>query len=888
MLQKNGVIVRSIRALQGPNLYAYMPVLHIVLDVGAYEEKPSSDFPGFVERLVNWLPGLEKHECSLKRPGGFIERLRRGTYLAHISEHITLELQNLMGFDVTFGRARGTGERGVYNVVIAYREKEPAEAAFNTALALTLAAMHDEPFDVEGELERLKDMADEYRLGPSTAAIVAAARDCNIPVLRLTPKGSLVQLGYGIHQKRILASETSMTSAIAVEACQEKPLTNQMLRTVGVPVPAGSVARSTEQAWEIAQEIGLPVVVKPEAGNQGKGVSVNLTSEDEIRGAYEIASQFDRRVLVEKYIEGSDFRMLVVDGKLVAAARREPAHVVGDGQHTITELVELVNRDPRRREGHSAVLSRIRLDEAACLVLQQQNLTVDSIPEPNQIVRLRMNSNLSTGGTATDVTDEVHPQNVRLAELAAQILALDVAGIDIVCKDITRPISEQGGAVVEVNAAPGLRMHLAPTQGKPRDVGKPIIEMLYPGTSPSRIPIIAITGTNGKTTVTRLVSHMYETAHWVVGMTTTEGTYINQERILVGDCSGPQSARAVLLHPNVEVAVLETARGGILREGLAFDWCSVGVVTNVTSDHLGLKGIHTLDDLARVKQVVIENVHRDGAAVLNADDPLVAEMAAATRAEIIYFSMSPSNHIIEAHRAEGSRCVYVEDNAIVIATESKSQTLVELERVPFTKGGKIPFQVQNALAATAAAWGAGLNPAMIVRALTTFVTDMKTVPGRFNVMDLNGIELILDYGHNLAAMKALGEAAKGLGERRTVMVMTLPGDRRDEDLIATFEATFPFVDAYVLQDQKDLRGRSPMEVPYLLQQHLPADVPYVFAADQYEGAFKAMQMVRPGDRLILIADIVDDVIEVLRSMADPKSDEAECLAPLSAVFSGGH
>lgn len=448
----------------------------------------------------------------------------------------------------------------MYCLVIAYKEEQAGRAAFEMALRLTLAAMHDEPFNVQAELERLQEVADEYRLGPSTAAIVAAAQARNIPIMRVTPTSSLVQLGYGVYQKRIQASETSHTSALAVDMCQDKALTNQMLRAVGVPVPDGESVSSAEEAWVVAQAIGLPVVVKPEAGNQGKGVSVNLRTEAEIGTAFAIARAYDRRVLVERYIEGDDYRLLIVNGELVAAARREPAHVFGDGIHTIAQLVTTVNLDPRRRPGHSGSLTQITLDAATALVLQQQGLTINSIPEPGQRVTLRTNCNLSTGGTATDVTDEVHPSNVRVAKLAAQIMGLDIAGIDVLCRDIRRPLHEQSGAIVEVNAAPGLRMHLHPAQGQSRDVGAPIVDMLYPNKAPSRIPIIAVTGTNGKTTVTRLISHMYETARWIVGMTCTEGTYIDRERIITGDCSGPRSAQAVLLHPRVEVAVLETAR----------------------------------------------------------------------------------------------------------------------------------------------------------------------------------------------------------------------------------------------------------------------------------------------------------------------------------------
>jgi cyanophycin synthetase len=881
-METHGITVRSIRALRGPNIHAYMPVLQITLDIGPYEERPSTFFSGFVERLTSWLPGLEKHECSVGRPGGFVERLQHGTYLAHICEHITLELQNLMGLNVAFGRARGTGEHGVYTVLIAYKEEQPARAAFETALRLTLAAMHDEPFDMQAELERLLALADEYRFGPSTAAIVAAAQARNIPVLRVTPTSSLVQLGYGVHQRRIQASETSNTSAIAVDMCQDKALTNQMLRAVGVPVPEGAVVESADDAWAMARSIGLPVVVKPAAGNQGKGVSVNLSSEADVGAAYAIARRYSTEVLVERMILGDDYRLLIVNGELVAAARRDPAQVLGDGSHTIAELIEQTNRDPRRRPGHSSTLTRIVVDASVELVLEQQGLALDSVPEPGQIVKLRSNCNLSTGGTATDVTDEVHPSNIKMARLAAQIMGLDVAGIDLLCRDISRPLSEQGGAIVEVNAAPGLRMHLHPAQGQPRDVGSPIVEMLYPQNAPSRIPIIAVTGTNGKTTVTRLISHMYETARWVVGMTCTEGTFIDKERIMQGDCSGPRSARAVLLHPRVEVAVLETARGGILREGLAFDSCSVGVVTNVSADHLGQGGINTIEELARVKQVIVEAVRRDGAAVLNADDPLVAEMAAATDAEVVYFSAQPQQHVVAAHLAEGGRAVLVDRDAIVLASGDERIELVELERVGFTAGGKINFQLQNALAATAAAWAAGLNPAMIARALATFTTDTVMVPGRFNIREVNGVELILDYGHNTAALRALASAVQSLGRRRTVLAIGLPGDRRDEDITASVDATLAFTDAYVLYELSDRRERAENEVRSLMHSRIPPQVPCEQARDQRAALLKAWQCCQPGDRLVLIVDQVDDALPLVQSLTESVTMDAACSAPLSA------
>ena len=592
-------------------------------------------------------------------------------------------------------------------------------------------------------------------------------------------------------------------------------------------------------------------------------------------------------MLVERYIAGEDYRLLVVNGAMVAAARRDPAQVTGDGERTIAELVAQVNQDPRRRPGHSSVLTRIKLDDAADLVLQQQDLMATSIPAAGQVVKLRTNGNLSTGGTATDVTDEVHPRNARLAELAAQILGLDVAGIDVICTDISRPLREQGGAIVEVNAAPGLRMHIQPAAGQPREVGGPIVDMLYPDSAPSRIPIIAVTGTNGKTTVTRLIGHMYDTAHWLVGLTCTEGTFIDGERIMKGDCSGPRSARAVLLHPRVEVAVLETARGGILREGLAFDRCTVGVVTNVSPDHLGLKGINTLEELARVKQVVVENVSRDGAAVLNAEDPLVAEMAAVTDAEIVYFSSSPRHHVTAAHRADGGRCVYVEDERIVLATGLECVDLVELDRVPFTVGGKLRFQVQNALAAVAAAWAAGLNPAMIARALSTFTTDYRMAPGRFNVLDHHGVEVVLDYGHNTAAVAALGDAVNALGRRRTVLMITLPGDRRDEDFEATMDATRAFADEYVIYDTESRRGRAEDEIPRVMAGFLPPDVPCSFAADQAAAFTVAWGRVRPGDRLVAIADEVEHTLEHLYARGAERNEDGACAMPIALEVAAG-
>lgn len=863
------VRIESLRFLRGPNLYAYKPVLFATVDIGPYENKPSNTLPGFPERLATWLPGLAEHGCSYGRPGGFLRRLAEGTYFAHILEHVTIELQNLMGFPVTFGRARAAGTPGVYNVIVAYEEEEPARAAFETAVELVLAAMENLPYDVASEVERLLSLADEYRLGPSTRAIVAAARARRIPVRRLISDGSLVQLGWGVHQKRIWAAETSLTSSVGAGICQDKELTKRILEPLGVPVPAGRVVSSPEEAWEAAQELGLPVVVKPGDGSKGKGVTVNLDSREAVVAAYALARDESNLVLVERQVLGCDFRLLVVGGRLVAAARRDPPVVIGDGRQTVEELVAEANRDPRRREGHASVLTRITVDEQTLLALDQQGLSLASVPPPGTVVRLRQNCNLSTGGTATDVTDEVHPANAHLAEVAARALELDVAGVDLICRDISVPLGEQGGALIEVNASPGLRMHLHPSQGRPRDVGGPIVDMLFPPGSRSRVPAIAVTGTNGKTTVTWLLAHLFRQAGKKVGMTSTEGAFVGSDRIAAGDCAGPQSARAVLAHPLVEVAVLETARGGILREGLAFDLCDVGVVTNVSADHLGLGGIETVEQMARVKQVVVESVAPDGAAVVNADDPLTAAMAGATGSRVVFFAMARDNPILQAHLAGGGWGVYVDDGAVYLSAGTEASRLIDLRRIPFTIYGAVGFQVANALAATAAAWAAGLEPGLIANGLASFRTDPRTVPGRFNVSTRAGVQVVIDYGHNEAAMRALGEALRVLGRRHTHLVIGLPGDRRDQDLRAVLTQTFAFADAYTVYDLVNLRGRAEGEIYTILREMLPADLPCAYVRSETAAIEQAWGHVEPGDRLLVLVDDVEASLRTVEALPAP-------------------
>lgn len=859
--------VQSFRFLHGPNLYARQPVMVAILAIGSYEDKPSTFFPGFTERLTAWLPDLQEHRCSIGRPGGFIERLRSGTYLGHITEHVALELVGMIGLPAFFGRTRGTGELGVYRVVIACSEDALARPTFDAALEMVLAAMNDQPFDVAGRLKRLQALAGEVRLGPSTAAIAEAARARDIPVLRLTPAGNLLQLGWGVYQKRIQAAETGLTSSLAVSICQEKPLTNLMLRDAGVPVPDGETVRTARGAWSAARRLGLPVVVKPADGNQGNGVSANLTSRTALMAAFAEARKHSRNILVERYIEGDDFRLLVVKGKMVAAARRDPPVVVGDGVQTVKELAERLNEDPRRGEGHGSPMTRVPFSGATGLTLRQQGLAWLSVPEHGQIVRLRQNCNLSTGGVATDVTDYVHPGNARLAELASRVVGLDIAGVDVVCQDISRPLQEQGGAVIEVNASPGLRMHVFPAQGQSRPVADAIVEMLYPQDSPSRVPVIAVTGTNGKTSVVRLISYMYELAGKTAGMTSTEGTFVASERILEGDCSGPRSARSVLSHPNVEVAVLETARGGILRDGLGFDACNVAVVTGVAGDHLGLEGVNSLEDLSRVKQVIVQSVRADGAAVLNADDPLVAGMAEASPGRVVYFSLDPYNPLIASHLAAGGDAVFIDNGAIILASGESRTELLPLAKLRFAFGGKVRFMVQNALASVAAAWAAGLDPALIASALTSFQNGPLSLPGRFNIINLDSVEVLVDYAHNAAALTALSQAMEALGKRRTHMVIGLPGDRRDEDLVEAISATTSYVDSYIVREDSDRRGRARREIFNLVKKSLGKEAPVAYISDELAAIAKALELARPGERVIIIVDKVHHALGVLEALA---------------------
>lgn len=801
--------VSKICILRGPNLWTRHTAIEAIVACDE-DERSLATMPGVEARLRARFPEI-----------GFLEPATHAgaMSLAHVLELATLGLQAQAGCPVTFSRTAPTGTPGVFEVAVEYTEEAVGRLALTLAESLCRAAMTDAPFDVGTALARLRELDEDLRLGPSTGAIVHAATARGIPYRRLT-SGSLVQFGWGSRQRRIQAAETDRCSAIAESVAQDKELTKKLLAAAGVPVPLGRPVVDAEDAWRAACEIGGPVVVKPRDGNQGKGVAVAIEGREAVMAAYEVAAEFRDDVIVERHLSGNDFRLLVVGRSLVAAARRDPPQVIGDGVHSVGALVDQVNRDPRRGEGHATSLTKISFDDTALARLATQGYTADSVPPRGQRIILRNNANLSTGGTATDVTDEVHPEVAARAVAAAQMVGLDICGVDVVCDNVRRPLEQQGGGIVEVNAAPGLRMHLTPSFGKGRAVGEAIASHMFAEGEDARIPIFAITGTNGKTTTVRLIAHLIAGSGLRVGMTNSDGVFIAGRQIDTGDCSGPRSARRVLMHPEVDAAVFETARGGILREGLAFDRCRIAVVTNIgAGDHLGLNHIHTLEDLAAVKQVVVQNVSPDGAAVLNAADPLVAAMAETCPGSVTFFAADPHHPVMAAHRARGRPVVYVEGDAIVAAMRGRRQR-IPLADIPLTRNGAIAFQVENALAATAAAWAAGLEWDVIRAGLATFASDRQTVPGRFNVFDHRGAAVIADYGHNPDAMRALVGAVDAMPARRRVVVISGAGDRRDVDLREQTQILGAAFDEVILYQDKCQRGRGDGEVLAILRQGL--------------------------------------------------------------------
>jgi cyanophycin synthetase len=855
--------------LRGPNYWSirYKKLIVMRLDLEDLAEKPSNEIPGFYEGLVGIMPSLIEHFCSPGHRGGFLERVKEGTYMGHIIEHIALELQELAGMTAGFGRTRETSTPGVYNVVYDYVEEQAGRYAGRSAVRLCQSIVDTGTYPLE-ELERdladLRDLHASSSLGPSTETIVTEADARKIPWMLLSAR-SMVQLGHGVHQQRIQATLSSNSGILGVELACDKEGTKTILRDSGIPVPRGTTIQYFDDLEDAIADVGgYPIVIKPLDGNHGRGITIDINDWDHAVEAYDFAAKESksRSIIVERFYRGSDHRILVINGKLVAVAERIPAHVIGDGQNTIEDLIKITNQDPKRGDGHANVLTKITLDKTALDVLARQGYKLDSVLEVGKIAYLRATANLSTGGVAVDRTDEIHPENIWLMERVAKVIGLDIAGIDVVSPDITKPLREVDGVIVEVNAAPGFRMHVAPSRGLPRNVAAPVLDMLFPPGKPSRIPILAVTGTNGKTTTTRLLAHIYRQTGKNVGYTTTDAIYINEFLVEKGDNTGPYSASVILKDPTVEVAVLETARGGILRSGLAFDTCDVGVVLNVAADHLGLGDINTIEQMAKVKGVIAEVVNSQGYVVLNADDPLVAAMAENVTAKVAYFSMNPENPIIlNQMRRDGLAAVY-EDGYLSILEGKWTLRIEQAINVPGTMGGMAPFMIANALAASLAAFVNGVDIELIRQGLRTFVLSADQTPGRMNLFNLGTHHALVDYAHNPASYEAIGGFVSNWKGQR-LGVIGGPGDRRDEDLMELGEIASRVFDRIIIKEDDDKRGReSGSAADFILKGVLQSNstVQTEVILNETEALETALTQVEPGGLVVIFPESVSRAI----------------------------
>ncbi|MGD9589992.1 MAG: cyanophycin synthetase [Pyrinomonadaceae bacterium] len=876
--------ILEIRTLRGPNYWSgYWKKLIIMrLDIGAYEKKPSNKLKGFYDRMVDVMPTLRSHGCSYGEEGGFLRRVEEGTWAGHIIEHFALELQTLAGMDTGYGRTRETTEKGIYNVVFSYHEEEVGRYAARAAVRLFVGlAENKDPQEIKAEIaedvQRMREIREEVRFGPSTGSLVEEAESRGIPFIRLNDQ-SLVQLGYGVHQKRIQATTTANTNMIAVDIAGNKHATKTLLGDMGVPVPRGYRIRDIDDLEATLDKVGFPAVIKPLDGNHGKGATVGITSADEAQIAWEKAKEYSRWVIVEQQLQGYDFRALVVNNRLIAVAKRVPAHVIGDGKQTIQELIDETNQDPRRGYGHENVLTQIEVDNQTMRCIRQAGYELDSVLPKGEQLFLKTTANISTGGTAIDVTDEVHPENVFLFERIAKIIGLDVAGIDVIAPNVSEPLRDNGGGIIEVNAAPGFRMHLAPSEGIGRNVAEHVIDMLFPTGTPFRIPIFAITGTNGKTTTTRLIAHILRNSGSSVGFTTTDGTYIGNERIVPGDNTGPVSAQLVLKDPTVDVAVLETARGGIIRSGLGFDHADIGVVLNVAADHLGLKDVNTLEDLARVKSVVPRAVGKRGYAVLNAEDDLVYKMKELVDGTVVCFSMD-ENHPNIKRRVERGRVSCVYENGYVTILKGKWKVRVEkAANIPLTYGGRAEFMVQNVLAATLACFVHGVSIEDIRVGLTTFNAGTAQTPGRLNFIEVGSVTVLMDYAHNPAGFRGLVDFISKLPNKYRTVILTIPGDRRDEDIMEMGQIAGEFFDRIVVREGHYLRGREASEVARLIQDGIARagkDPQVRVIPGSRDSIHHAIKNGRKGELVVTLADVVSDDIGYVQELRDSELESQQ-------------
>lgn len=875
--------IREINAMRGPNYWSIRrhKLIVMVLDLEEMENRPSDAIPGFKKRLETMFPTMYEHRCSVGEPGGFFQRVEEGTWMGHIVEHIALEIQSLAGMEVGFGRTRGYGEKGVYNVVFAYMEASVGRYAAKAAVRICEALANNEAYDLSDDIQQMRELREADRLGPSTDSIIEEAEARGIPWIRLN-KYSLCQLGYGANQKRIQATVTSETSSIGVELACDKEDTKYLLEHAEVEVPRGDIIRNESSLEEACSYVGFPLVIKPVDGNHGRGITVNIRNYDDALKAFRNAKESSRNgiIIVEKFITGEDYRLLVINHVLVAAAKRSPAHVVGNGILTVQELIDEVNKDPRRGFGHEKELTQITVNELTKTIIKDAGYGLETVLPKGKKLILKDTANLSTGGTAEDVTDILHPANIAMAERISKIIDLDICGIDIMTTDITQPLAETGGAVLEVNASPGFRMHLAPTTGLPRNVAAPVIDKLFPKGNNGRIPIIAVTGTNGKTTTTRLIAHIIKMNGFRVGYTTSDGVYIQNRLLMKGDCTGPTSTEFVLKDPTVNFAVLECARGGLLRAGLGFKKCDVGIVTNVASDHLGLKGIHTLDQLAKVKGVIPETVLPSGYAILNADDDLVYEMRRSVNCNVALFSMDENNPRIKAlQRLNGITAVY-ENGYVTICRGEWKMRVMKAEQIPLTFGGKATFMIQNVLPAILAAHVQGISIEDIKAGLDTFIPSAAQTPGRLNLFEFKNFKILLDYAHNEAGMRALQNFTDAMETTRKVGIIAGVGDRREEDTNAIGAIAAEMFDEIIIRQDKNLRGRTEEQLIKMLEDGIKAidqNKKTIVIRSEKEAILHAVKTAIKGSLIVLCSDVIPDALEMVSSLKE-KEMRGEALA----------
>ncbi|MBK8682506.1 MAG: cyanophycin synthetase [Bacteroidetes bacterium] len=866
------------RVMKGPNYWSIRRHKLIVmrLDLEDMENWPTDKIDGFADRLEETMPSLYDHRCSEDHRGGFFKRVRQGTWMGHVVEHIALELQTLAGLDTGFGRTRETKTPGVYNVVYSYLEEKTGLYAGEVAVAFCDALFNKADFDLTPHIQRMKEMRERERLGPSTGSIVEEAIKRDIPFIRLN-RNSLVQLGWGVNQKRIQATIASTTSNIAVEIACDKEETKNLLNQLNIPSPKGDTAFDEEDLQRIINRIGYPLVIKPINGNHGRGSTMNINTWEEAVVALAKSKEVNRWSIVEQYVEGFDYRLLVINYKFVAAALRKPASVFGDGEHTIAQLVEIINQDTRRGYGHENVLTSIKMDDHTLRLLDVAGLSPDSIPENGVEIVLKSTANLSTGGTATDVTETVHSYNVFTAERIARLVGLDICGIDIMSQDISQAMTENRGVVLEVNAAPGFRMHLAPSEGIARNVAEPVVDMLFPAGTQGRIPIIAITGTNGKTTTTRLCAHIAKMMGYKVGFTTSDGIYIQNRMLEKGDCTGPLSTKFVLMDPTVDYAVLECARGGMLKAGLGFDKCDYAIVTNVTADHLGLKDIDTVEEMAKVKSVLPETVHEDGYAILNADDDLVFNMRKTLECKIALFSMDENNERIKNHCERGGIAAVLENGWITILKGTWKLRVEKVVNIPLTFDGRAVFMIQNILPATLCGFLQNFRVEDMKLALQTFIPGPVTTPGPMNSFKFRSFEVLVDFAHNPDGFNAISKYLEKVTLSPKVGVIAAAGDRRDDDIRELGRIAARSFDEIIIRQDKNLRGRTDLEIMNLLKEGIndvnPA-IPTICINPEADSIQYVIENAKAGSHITILSDVIAEALDLVL-MYKEKDDKFE-------------